>query len=158
MTTISDKVKTFSVLHLDPDRQWLNVISRELKGGGMREVLTTTDPKEALAQIRDADPDLLIIHDDLRFVRFLRHHEASPNRQIPIIMVTSNVGPSDVAAMRDAGVNEIVVKPCSIAQLVQRIEVIALHPREFVVTKDFTGPSRRRHKKDFLDGPERRSG
>ena len=119
--------------------------------------MNTTDPKEALAQIRDAEPDLLITHSDLKFVRFLRHHDASPDRLIPIIMVASNIGPSDLASMRDAGVNEIVVKPCSISQLVQRIEAIASNPREFVVSEKFTGPSRRRRNKEHFDGLDRRS-
>ncbi len=157
MSNLSEKAASFCALHLDPNREWLTTIRRELMGAGMREVLISTDPKEALAQIRDAEPDLLITHSDLKFVRFLRRHDASPNRQIPIIMVTSDIGPSDLASMRDAGVNEIAVKPCSISQLVQRIEAIASHPREFIDSEKFTGPSRRRHKKEHLDGPERRS-
>ncbi|MBC8338224.1 MAG: response regulator [Rhodospirillales bacterium] len=158
MTNLSDKARSFSVLHIDSDRQWLNTIRRELMGAGIREVMVTTDPKEALVQIRDASPNLLITHSDLKFVRFLRHHDASPNRKIPIIMVTSNVGPSDLVSMRDAGVNEIAVKPCSISQLFQRIEAIASRPREFVESEKFTGPSRRRRKKENLAGPERRAG
>ena len=158
MTGLSKSAASFCTLHLDPDRQWLNLIRRELIGAGMREVLITTDPKEALAQIRDAEPDLLITHGDLKFVRFLRHHDASPKRQIPIIMMTGNVGPADLTSMRDAGVNEIAVKPCSISQLVQRIEAIVSHPREFVNSEKFIGPSRRRRKKEVLDGPERRVG
>ncbi len=157
MTNLSDKAASFCALFLDPNRQWLNIIRRELMGAGMREVLITTDPKEALAQIRDAEPNLLVMHGDLKLVRFLRHHDASPNRQIPIIMVASDVGPSDLALMRDAGVNEIAVKPCSISQLVQRIDAIALRPREFVDSEKFTGPCRRRQKKEYRDGPERRS-
>ena len=157
MTNLSEKAASFCALHLDPDRQWLNLIRRELIGAGMREVLISTDPKDALGQIRDAKPNLLITHNDLKFVRFMRHHDASPNRQIPIIMVTGDIGPSDLASMRDAGVNEIAVKPCSVSQLVQRIEAVALRPREFVDSEKFTGPSRRRHKKENPNGPERRS-
>ena len=157
MTNLSEKAASFCALHLDPNREWLNLIRRELMGAGMREVLISTDPKETLAQIRVAKPDLLITHSDLKFVRFLRHHDTSPNRQIPIIMVTGDIGPSELASMRDAGVNEIAVKPCSVGQLVQRIEAVALRPREFVDSENFTGPSRRRHKKGKLEGPERRS-
>jgi len=157
MTNLSDYAASFSVLHLDSDRQWLNIIRRELIGAGIREVFTTTDPKEALAKIRDAKPDLLITHNDLKFVRFLRHHDTSPDREIPIIMVASNIGPSDLASMRDAGVDEITVKPCPISQLLDQIEEIASHPREFVESEEFTGPSRRRRKKKHFDGPDRRS-
>ena len=156
MTNLSDRAASFCILQLDPDRQWLNIMRRELVGAGIREVLITSDPKEALTQIRDAKPDVIITHNDLKLVHFLRHHDASPNRQISIIMVTDNVGPADIALMRDAGVNEIAIKPCSINQLIKRIEAIALHPREFVDSGEFTGPSRRR-RTSYLDGPDRRS-
>jgi len=155
MTNLSDKAASFCVLVFDLDRQWLNILRRELTGIGIQEVLIATDPKEALAQVRDAKPKLLITHHDLKFVHFLRHHDASPNRQIPIIMVTSNIDLEEVTLMRDAGVNEIVAKPCSIDQLIKHIEAIALHPREFVDTENFTGPNRRR-KKGHLIGPDRR--
>ena len=65
-------------------------------------------------------------------------------------MVTSDIGPSDLASMRDAGANEIAVKPCSVNQLVQRIDAVALRPRDFVDSEKFTGPSRRRNKKEYL--------
>jgi len=99
--------------------------------------------------------DLVITHHDLKFVKFLRHAEASPDRKIPVIMVTSQVGPDEIFAIRDAGVNEIAIKPCSIKQLVQRIEAVATNPRRFVWSPHFTGPDRRR-KEVLLSGPERR--
>jgi DNA-binding response OmpR family regulator len=156
MTNLSDRAASFCILQLDPDKQWLNIVRRELLDAGIREVLISSDPKDALVQIREAKPNLLITHNDLKIVHFLRHHDASPNRQISIIMVTDRVTPEDIILMRDAGVNEIAAKPCSINQLIKRIEEIALHPREFVDSKKFTGPNRRR-KKGHLDGPDRRS-
>ena len=156
MTKISDRAASFCVLLLDPDRQWLNIMRRELLAAGIREVLISADPKKALVKIRDTNASLIITHNDIKFVSFLRHHDASPNRQIPIIMLISNVHQTDVALMRDAGVNEIVAKPCSVDQLVKRIEAIALHPREFVDSEKFTGPNRRR-REGHLNGPDRRS-
>lgn len=156
MTNLSEKAASFCVLHLDSDRQWLNVVRRELKGAGLREVLSTSDPKEALAKIRDAKPNVLITDGNLKFIRFLRGRDASPNRKIPIIVVAGNVGPSELALMRDAGVDEIAVKPCSIGQLIQRVDAIALRPRKFVVSEKFIGPSRRRRINEKFGGPDRR--
>jgi len=156
MTTVSNQAASFRILYLDPDRQWLNIMRRELMDAGLRDVMTTTDPREALAKIRDADPDLLITDHDLKLVQFLRQNDASPNREIPIIVVSGNIDPEGIASLRDAGVNEIGVKPCSISQLVQRIEAIVSRPREFVVLDNFVGPSRRR-KSVPHDGTDRRS-
>ncbi len=155
MENISDAVRMSCILCVDPDRQWLNIMTRELKAIGVREVLGTTDPVEGLECIRDDDPDILITNYNLKFIRFLRHAEASPNRKIPIIAATSKLNEMEIADMRDAGVNEIAAKPCSIAQLVKRIDAIAIHPREFVMCEKFIGPTRRR-KKNPINGPDRR--
>lgn len=46
-------------------------------------------------------------------------------------------------------------KPCSVARIMERIEAVAVHPREFVMCEEFVGPTRRR--KHFpISGPDRR--
>jgi len=155
MEQLSDAAKKYCILCVDTDRQWLNIMMRELKAVGVQDVVGTADPAEALTCIRDDDPDLLITDFNLKFVRFLRHGTKSPNRTIPIIVVTAKLSESEISAMRDAGVNEIAAKPCSVARLVERIEAIAAHPRPFVSANEFVGPSRRR-KLSPISGPDRR--
>ncbi|MBT3660117.1 MAG: response regulator [Rhodospirillaceae bacterium] len=155
MLDLSDKAAGMRLLCLDTDREWLNILSRELGSIGFANVNTVIDPKNALSYLQMGEVDLVITHHDLKFVKFLRHAEASPDRKIPVIMVTSQVGPDEIFAIRDAGVNEIAIKPCSIKQLVQRIEAVATNPRRFVWSPHFTGPDRRR-KEVLLSGPERR--
>ncbi len=152
---LSKEAANFSIICLDADREWLSILSRELKSIGMRNVQTVTDPKMALGHLQHSDIDLVVIDHNLKFAKFLRHSKASPNREVPIIMMTTQVRPEDIFAMRDAGVNEIAVKPCSINQLLQRIEAIASNPRRFVWSDEFAGPDRRRKEGQF-SGPERR--
>lgn len=156
MDGISKTAAAYCILCVDSDRQWLNIMKRELKAAGVVSVLDEMDPKEALITIREDQPDLMITNHNLKLVHFIRHGATSPNRQLPIIMATSQLSEQDIAEMRDAGVNEIVAKPCSIAQLLKRIEAIAARPREFVDTDEFVGPSRRR-KNSPISGPERRT-
>lgn len=155
MEELSHTAAGFCILCVDPDRQWLNIMKRELKAAGIRDVLDEVDPKEALITIREDNPDLLITNHNLKLVHFIRHGATSPNRRLPVVMVTAKLSEEDVADMRDAGVNEIAAKPCSIAQLLKRIEAIASKPREFVETEAFVGPSRRR-RQNPINGPERR--
>jgi len=155
MDDLSPTAAQFCILCVDPDRQWLNIMKRELSAAGIREVLDDIDPKEALITIREENPDLLITNHNIKLVHFIRHGSASPNRKLPVIMVTAQLSEDDVTDMRDAGVNEIVAKPCSIAQLLKRIETIASRPREFVETDTFVGPTRRR-KQNPISGPDRR--
>ncbi|MDD9876331.1 MAG: response regulator [Magnetovibrio sp.] len=155
MLGISEQAAKFCVLCLDTDREWLAILKRELKTMGFREVLTTPDPKKALGMMQIEKPDVVITNHNLKFVQFLRSSDSSPNREVPVVMVTNRVGPDDIFAIRDAGVNEIAVKPCSIAQLVQRVEAIVTHPRRFIWSDNFKGPDRRRKGAEF-NGPERR--
>lgn len=152
---LSKAATNMHILCLDNDREWLNILSRELKAVGIRDVQTATDPKKALGLMLHTEVNLVVTHHDLKFVKFLRQNKASPSQEVPVIMITSRVSPEDIFAIRDAGVNEIAVKPCSISQLAQRIEAVATNPRRFVWSENFTGPNRRRKDSPF-GGPERR--
>jgi len=155
MLEISERAKNYCILCLDPDREWLNLLGREFRTFGFREVLTANDPKKALTYLQHCDVDLVITYHNLKFVKFLRESTASPDKEVAVIMLTNKVGAEDIFAIRDAGVNEIAVKPCSITQIMQRIEAVASNPRRFVWAPGFTGPDRRRKELNFA-GPERR--
>lgn len=154
---VSDTVAGLRILCLDRDREWLNIMSRELKSAGVRSVDTSTNPQKILDLLKLGNFDLVLSNHNMKFIRFLRRSKASPSPEVPVIMVTSKVSPENVYAMRDAGVNEIAVKPCSIKLLVDRIEAVAESPRDFVNTDQFIGPDRRRKDTSYA-GPERRNG
>lgn len=110
MEGISEAAAMSTVLCVDSDRQWLSIVTREIKAAGMHEVIGTSDAAEGLQWVRDDDPDILITNYNMKLVRFLRHAHASPNREIPIIVATSRLSEAEIASMRDAGVNEIVAR------------------------------------------------
>ena len=60
-----------------------------------------------------------------------------------------------VIEARDAGVTEFLAKPISPKSLYTRVHSIVTRPREFVRTKSYFGPDRRRHDLDFT-GENRR--
>lgn len=144
-----------SVVIYDNDRQWCQFLARELSALGFDQVTQAKTPKEALQAIRDSDADALITRHDLKLVKFLRSHKASPNKKIVIVLVTGNVGAEDILAERDAGVNEIVAKPASANQVISHLYNALTHPRRFVESKRYQGPDRRRHDRHF-GKPERR--
>jgi len=155
MLEISERAKSFSILCLDADRGWLTILGREFRSAGIRDVMVATDPKKALSYLDTADVDLVITDHNLKFVTFLRKNASGSTKELPVIMVTNRLSAEDIFAIRDAGVNEIAVKPCSIAQILQRVEAVASSPRQFVWSADFVGPDRRRREHNFA-GPERR--
>ncbi len=106
--------------------------------------------------IRDSPPDLLIVDwemeglDGLELVKRIRNDPASPDRFMPIIMITAHSERPRIITARDAGVNEFVMKPVSAKTLFSRLNAVIEHPRRFVRTSEYFGPDRRR-KRIFVD-------
>jgi two-component system chemotaxis response regulator CheY len=92
----------------------------------------------------------------LDFVRKIRRKEDSPNKFLPVIMLTAHSEAIRVAEARDCGINEFVVKPVSVKALYARIREIIRNPRQFVETPTYFGPDRRRRQME-RPGDERRA-
>jgi DNA-binding response OmpR family regulator len=86
----------------------------------------------------------------------IRTNEDSPNHFLPIIMITGHSERSRVNAARDAGVNEFLVKPVTAKGLMERLSLIVNRPRNFVKSKHYFGPDRRRRPDPNFSGEERR--
>ena len=80
----------------------------------------------------------------MALVKQLRLGKETPNRGLPIIMLTGKGEIADVQAARDVGITEFVVKPFTVKTLYDRIEHLIDHPRSFVLSTNFVGPDRRR--------------
>lgn len=130
---------------------------------GVRDIRESSDGKEALARIASRPPDVLLTDwhmepmSGLDMVRALRVGADSPDRFLPVIMVTAYAERGRVLAARDAGVNEYLIKPFSARALYTRIQAVIFRPRPFVRTKSFFGPDRRRQDDILYTGAERRS-
>ena len=109
------------------------------------------------------NPDIALVdwvmepEDGIYFVKNIRGAEDSPNRLMPIIMVSGYSEESRVLAARDAGANEFVVKPFSATSLFTRIQWVVENPRRFVTTDTYFGPDRRRKDVPFK-GDDRHAG
>lgn len=81
----------------------------------------------------------------LVLLRWLRTSADSPNRFLPFIMLSGAADLEHVAAARDMGADEFLVKPFSALQIYNHLLNVIDHRRAFVMTPDFFGPDRRRH-------------
>jgi DNA-binding response OmpR family regulator len=86
----------------------------------------------------------------------IRTSPESPNRFMPIIMLTGYTQHNHVVQARDTGANEFLAKPVSVNSILTRLLALIEHPRPYVRTKTYFGPCRRRHATDEYRGPERR--
>lgn len=149
-------------LIVDDNTNMRRILRTLLAGLGARSILEAEDGARALELVRDQMPDIIItdwvmpVLDGLDLTRMLRNQKDSPNPFIPIIVVTAYSDRARVIQARDAGVTEFVAKPVSAKVLHDRIVSVITRPREFIRTKTFFGPDRRRFVVPNYSGPEKR--
>jgi len=123
-----------------------------LRHAGFESVRTASSADLAFDALRRETPDILITDllgleqggDGLGLVRRVRRDPLSPNPMLPIILLTAKAQAPKVLAARDAGVDEILVKPVSVTAMQQRLYSLIFRPRSYVLNTDFVGPDRRR--------------
>jgi CheY-like chemotaxis protein len=93
--------------------------------------------------------------DGMMLLRWIRRHKESPDRFVPFVMMTAYSDKERVAKARDMGVTEFVYKPFTVKALAERLSQIIERPRQFVHTRTYFGPDRRRQQL-FFDYEERR--
>ncbi len=92
----------------------------------------------------------------IEFTNNVRRSAQSPNKMVPIILLTGYAAPKRVKVARDVGVTEYMIKPFTADSLIKRITHVINHPRRFVVSDDYTGPDRRRRQDPRYTGAMRR--
>ncbi len=151
-----------SVLVVDDLGPMLEVVVDTLKILGVGQVYQARDGESGFRQFVRYCPDIVLTDwemepvDGLELVRAIRRDATSPKRTAPIIVMTGYGATARVAAARDLGATEFLVKPFTANELARRINHVIDHPRDFVETAEFFGPDRRRRKNDAYDGTERR--
>jgi DNA-binding response OmpR family regulator len=76
-------------------------------------------------------------------VRTLRR-SGTPAARAVAIMMTPHPTMFGIVAARECGAHEVLRKPFARSDLVRRLEVVALEPREWIETATYFGPDRRR--------------
>ncbi|MBX9725875.1 MAG: response regulator [Rickettsiales bacterium] len=142
--------RNVNVLLADSDACLAQAVIHNLRALGFVNITHVKSTEEAVRTIRTQAISFLITEWDMKgsngveLVRYLRRSPESPNRGLPIIMLTGRGELNDVQTARDVGITEFVVKPFSAQTLFCRIEQIVDNPRGFVVSDEYVGPERRR--------------
>ncbi len=150
-----------AVMVVDANRHMLNLITEILHGLTIRTVATRTNAVDAFKEMQISAFDLVISDQamepisGIEFIQMLRTSKNSPDRFVPVIMVTASSDVGTVNGARDAGVTEFMTKPFSARGLYARILEVINNPRAFIRTKTYFGPDRRRREEPY-EGKERR--
>ncbi len=154
-----------SFLVVDDNRFMRNLVVKVLRALGSGPTHEAENGREAITAIRAGlAPDIAIVDwemapvDGIELVRWIRSAPDSPDRFLPVIMLSAHSEMRRVSAARDAGVTEFMVKPASAKVILGRIRAVIERPRRFVKTKDYFGPDRRRQIIDPRGEERRKSG
>ena len=102
-----------------------------LQGFGSREVYKSANGVEAIEVVRTAVPHIIITDlimpafNGLRFIKMLREPQ-SPARNVPIIVLSGYLTKNAAMTVRDAGADELLVKPVSPKALYEHISRVVL--------------------------------
>lgn len=182
LTEIEKRLKRINILVLDSSVQVTTLFKDMLAEFGLTSVYTANSGFQGGQILREVKINLIITDWELKvppqpsqeentpasqldiyplsgihFVKRLRHSPNSPNPFIPVIMLASAVEKIQLMEARDAGVNELCIKPLGAQELSGRIIAVIEKPRIFITCDTYRGPCRRRAVMPLPSGqPERR--
>jgi len=158
----SKNIANLSFLVVDDNKHMRALVKSILHSFGSKNVHDASNGSEAYKELKVFPADIIITDwnmapmNGVEFTRLVRTGKDSPNPFTPIIMLTGHTERHRIMNARDSGVNELLAKPISAKGLYSRICAIIENPREFVRTKNYFGPDRRRKNSEDYKGMERR--
>jgi class 3 adenylate cyclase len=122
------------ILAVDDVPENLAIVRMRLEAHGY-EVVTAADGEEALARVREVEPDLVLLDimmPKLDGISALKQLKADSSlRFVPVILLTAKADKSDVVAGLEAGGDDYMTKPLDQAALIARVRsmlrIKALH-------------------------------
>ena len=154
--------KNLKILVAEDNQSIQDIMCDILNVLGFGQVHSAHDGEEAYRLFCIHKHDIIICDwemepmNGLDLIRKIRTSPESPNRFVPIIMVTGYAAPKRVIAARDAGMTEFLVKPFTAEHIIKRITHVINRPRDFIEAPKYSGPSRRRREDPNFSGPDRR--
>lgn len=128
----------------------------------MPHVTLVTTNEEAIIKLNNYKyhcvfvDNMLSEENGLTLAQYIRHSQDDKIQYIPIILCTAFTGFQSIVKARDAGVTEILAKPISPDQIMEKLHNALFNPRNFVITDHYFGPDRRRRIKMIAKDNEKR--
>lgn len=120
--------KSMNVLVVDDYKTMIRIVRGLLEQLGFNNVDDATDGPAALAKIQSKDYGLILSDwnmSPMTGFELLKAVRAEPRtRSIPFVMVTAEAKTENVVAARQAGVNNYIIKPFTLAVLKQKLSSV----------------------------------
>jgi DNA-binding response OmpR family regulator len=159
---MSYDVTKLRVLIVDDDPYLRQMLRAILQSFGVAEMAEAADGDSGLDELRRFEPNIVFVDwgmapmNGVEMMRKIRHMDTDRHRFVPIIMMSGHTEKHRVLEARDAGATEFLAKPLSTKAVLARLVAVIEKPRDFVRTKNFFGPDRRRRTWGAYTGGERR--
>ncbi len=122
-----------------------------MRGVGVRNVQFTPHTTQLSDAFGSSKPDVLMIYIDtaaeddagMRTLHYVRRSANSPDRAIPVVVVSQLRDISTIQAVANAGAHEYALFPASGDQLLKKVLAAHSSNRPFVDTPDYAGPERK---------------
>lgn len=145
-------LKNLHVLIVEDITPMRELTTSVLKAQGIGRISYASDGEKGFDTFCHLNPDIVItdwqmpVLNGIELAKKIRTHSHSPNKMVPIIMMTGFGSASKISSARDVGITEFLIKPFSAHDISKRIMHIISSPRDFIITENFAGPDRRRKK------------
>ncbi len=158
------RFEKLSILVIEDTRPMQKLLVAVLETLGVKKIDTCDNGEQAFRTFCMHNHDIVLSDwqmepmDGLELTKKIRKNLYSPNKMVPVILITGYSAWQRVQDARDAGVTEFLVKPFTAHDLARRLAHVINSPRDFIETQDFFGPDRRRRllEKSTYNGPIRR--
>jgi len=148
-----EHIRILNTLVIVDNLPMLGIFRSVLADLGIQNVRHGRNAQEVVSALMNEAIDLVVIDDHapldgVKFLKTLRRGSEKLPNAVPVIFITALAERERVVAARDAGANEILIKPFTPIQLKTRLENSLFKPREFVEASAYVGPDRRRRRED----------
>ncbi len=144
------KLEKLRVLVIEDNEAMRKLILGVLENLGIGRLSNRSNALDIFQAITEFEPDVIISDwqmdkmSGIELTTKVRKDPKSPNRFIPIVLITGYNSKHRVEQARDAGVTEFLIKPFRAEDVARRLTHVINHPRDFVDASTFFGPNRRR--------------
>ena len=160
--TERDNRANIDFVFADEDGQFRIGLRSALANEGYTNIRDCSTIARLESAIDAATPDLLVLdarmEDNASFdiISRIRRSELGTNPFVTIMMTIRSLDRDIVQKVIESGVDDLLLKPVSTTDIMNRIKSLAAERQPFVVTKDYIGPQRRtaRDRDDEEDGEE----
>lgn len=162
-----EDLERISILAIEGMQPMMGILSGILRSFRFQSVSVLGNSDEAWVRL-NAEPrpkaDIILLDWNAHpvngetFVRQLRRADNPALAETPVVAVIANADRDIVFAARDAGVNVVLLRPFSAAQLLDKVMWTLGQETPFIRSEFYVGPDRRRFRAAEYLGEKRRIG